>query len=105
MKTKNFTEVNAVVTHPDHIGQGLAKNLIAYTSNRIFLENKILYLHVAEPNTDAIKLDEKLGFVTRRKISFWNFIKTECLAFFKDFYYIWSTRIYSGLCKNKKLYF
>lgn len=77
MKMNNFTEVSAVVTHPDHTGRGLAKKLVAYTSNRIFLENKIPYLHVAETNIGAIKLYEKLGFVTRRKMSFWNFIKTE----------------------------
>jgi len=75
MKMNNFTEVSAVVTHPDFTGQGLAKKLVAHASNRIFLENKIPYLHVAEANIGAIKLYEKLGFVTRRKISFWNFIK------------------------------
>ena len=77
MKMNDFTEVSAVVTHPDYTGRGLAKKLVAHTSNRIFLENKIPYLHVAESNIGAIKLYEKLGFVTRRKISFWNFIKTE----------------------------
>lgn len=76
MKMNGFTEVSAVVTRPGHTGRGLAKKLVAYTSNRIFLENKIPYLHVAEENTGAIKLYEKLGFVTRRKMSFWNFIKT-----------------------------
>jgi GNAT superfamily N-acetyltransferase len=77
MKMNNFTEISAVVTHPEYTGRGLAKKLVAYTSNRIFLENKIPYLHVAVANKGAIKLYEKLGFVTRRKISFWNFIKTE----------------------------
>jgi predicted GNAT family acetyltransferase len=38
----------------------------------VFNENKIPYLHVAESNIGAIKLYEKLGFATRRKISFWN---------------------------------
>jgi ribosomal protein S18 acetylase RimI-like enzyme len=77
MKMNNYTEVSAVVTHPDHTGRGLAKKLVAHASNSILLENKTPYLHVAEENIGAVKLYEKLGFVTRRKISFWNFIKKE----------------------------
>jgi GNAT superfamily N-acetyltransferase len=75
MKMEKYTEISAVVTHPEHIGKGYAKQLTAYTANKIFSENKIPYLHVAETNIGAIALYEKLGFVIRRKISFWNFIK------------------------------
>ncbi|WP_316751843.1 GNAT family N-acetyltransferase [Pedobacter gandavensis] len=75
MKMDDYTEVSAVVTHPDHTGKGYAKQLVAHTSNQIFLAGKTPYLHVAETNVGAIKLYEKLGFVTRRKISFWNFTK------------------------------
>ncbi len=74
MKMNYYTEVSAVVTHPLHTGNGYAKQLIANTVNNIFDQNKIPYLHVSETNTGAIKLYEKLGFVTRRKISFWNLI-------------------------------
>ena len=72
MKMNDFTEVSAIVTHPDHTGQGYAKQLIANTVNNIFHQTKIPYLHVLETNSGAIKLYEKLGFTTRRKISFWN---------------------------------
>lgn len=75
MKMNAYTEVSAVVTHPDHTGKGYAKQLVAHTANQIFLEGKTPYLHVAETNAGAIKLYEKLGFMTRRKISFWNFTK------------------------------
>lgn len=74
MKMDGFTEVSAVVTHPEHSGKGYAKQLVAYAGNKIFDEEKIPYLHVAESNSAAIGLYEKLGFKTRRKISFWNFI-------------------------------
>lgn len=77
MKMNEFTEISAVVTHPDHIGKGYAKQLIAHTVNKIFNEGKMPYLHVAETNTGAINLYDKLGFITRRKISFWNFEKKQ----------------------------
>lgn len=75
MKMHSHTEVSAVVTHPEHTGKGYAKQLTAFTANQIFSEGKIPYLHVADTNAGAIALYEKLGFRTRRKISFWNFIR------------------------------
>lgn len=75
MKMNNFTEVSAIVTHPDHTGKGYAKQLTSHVVNNIFDEGKIPFLHVVESNLGAIKLYEKLGFVTRRKMSFWNISK------------------------------
>lgn len=77
MKMNDFTEVSAIITHPDYTGKGYAKQLIAHVVNRIFDQNKIPYLHVVENNIGAIKLYEKLGFLTRRKISFWNISKKQ----------------------------
>jgi len=74
MKMNNYTEVSAVVTHPKHIRKGYAKQLVNFTCSKIFEEGKIPYLHVANTNVSAIKLYEKLGFRTRRHISFWNFV-------------------------------
>lgn len=75
MKMNDFVEVSAIVTHPDHTGLGYAKQLIAHTINNIFNQSKTPYLHVAETNIGAIRLYEKLGFSTRRKMSFWNITK------------------------------
>jgi predicted GNAT family acetyltransferase len=75
MKMNDHTEVSAIVTHPDFIGQGYAKQLTAHTVNNIFDQGKMPYLHVVESNVGAIKLYEKLGFTTRRKMSFWNISK------------------------------
>lgn len=72
MKMKEFTEVSAIVTHPDHTRKGYAKQLIKTTTDQIFSENKTPYLHVTESNIGAINLYKKLGFSIRRKMSFWN---------------------------------
>lgn len=76
MQMDKYIEVSAVITHPNHLGKGYAKQLVAHTANAIFKQNKTPYLHVYEKNFGAITLYEKLGFVTRRKISFWNISKT-----------------------------
>ena len=75
MKMHSYTEISAVVTHPEHTGKGYAKQLTAVTANSILSEGKIPYLHVAVTNIGAIALYEKLGFTFRREISFWNCIK------------------------------
>jgi len=75
MKMNHFTEVSVIITHPDHTGKGYAKQLIAHVVNRIFDQNRTPFLHVVESNFGAIKLYEKLGFATRRKMSFWSVSK------------------------------
>jgi ribosomal protein S18 acetylase RimI-like enzyme len=72
MQMDEYTEVSAVITHPEHTGKGYAKQLVTHTANAIFEKNKTPFLHVAESNVGAIKLYEKLGFETRTKISVWN---------------------------------
>ena len=75
MKMDKYVEVSAVITHPNHTGNGYAKQLVAHTVNNIFSQNQIPYLHVAGTNIAAIKLYEKLDFQIRREISFWNITK------------------------------
>jgi len=75
MKMKDATEVSAVVTHPEYLGNGYAKQLVAFVTNSIFKEKKQPFLHVAASNSGAINLYEKLGYVTSRKISFWNYCR------------------------------
>lgn len=75
MQMDAFVEISAVITHPEYTGKGFAKQLVAYAVNTIFKQNKMPYLHVVKNNIGAIRLYEKLGFITRREISFWNVIK------------------------------
>ncbi len=72
IRMNDFIGVSAVITHPDHTGKGFAKQLITHTVNAIIDKQNITFLHVSEVNFTAIKLYEKLGFKTRRKISLWN---------------------------------
>ena len=71
MQTKTFIEISAVITHPDHTGNGYAKQLITYTANGIFKKNKVPFLHVDQTNIGPIQLYKKLGFQLRRTFSFW----------------------------------
>ncbi|OXA76322.1 FR47-like protein [Flavobacterium aquidurense] len=75
MKMNTFTELSAIITHPDYTGKGYAKQLITHVVNTIFDQAKVPFLHVAETNLGAIALYQKLGFTTRRKMSFWNITK------------------------------
>lgn len=70
MKMEQFTEVSAVVTHPEYTRNGYARQLVAYVAQKIVQEGKTPYLHVAETNTNAIRLYEQLGFETRCKMNF-----------------------------------
>lgn len=43
IKLNAFTEVSAVVTHPNYIRKGYAKQLIKQTTDKIFTEKKSLF--------------------------------------------------------------
>ncbi|GAA3589567.1 GNAT family N-acetyltransferase [Flavivirga amylovorans] len=76
MQTNNFIEISAVITHPDYTGKGYAKQLITHTVERILKKNKIPFLHVDQTNVGPIQLYKKLGFIIRRKFSFWRIISS-----------------------------
>ncbi|WP_080777374.1 GNAT family N-acetyltransferase [Chryseobacterium phocaeense] len=71
MQMNDMTEVSAVITDTDHLGKGLAKQLVAFVSGKIFEDGKTPFLHVAESNTGAKILYEKLGFRHRGIINLW----------------------------------
>lgn len=77
MSMNNYTEISAVVTDPYHTRQGYAALLSKHVMDIIIKENKTPYLHVLASNTGAIKLYKKLGFNTRRKMSFWQIKRDE----------------------------
>jgi GNAT superfamily N-acetyltransferase len=71
MRMNGFTEISAVVTHPEFTGRHYAQQLIAHTVNKNIEAGIIPFLHVAQTNERAIKLYEHLGFTQRRIIAFW----------------------------------
>jgi GNAT superfamily N-acetyltransferase len=74
MQSNHWTEISAVVTHPDFTRQGLAKQLIVHTTKEILKQNKVPILHTDIGNP-AIKLYENLGFEISRDMNWWYFSK------------------------------
>lgn len=70
-KMTGMTEVSAVCTHPDFTGKGFAAQLVSTVCKNIIEQGNLPFLHVLSSNSRAIQLYERLGFVTRRCITFW----------------------------------
>jgi predicted GNAT family acetyltransferase len=68
MQPLPYMEVSAVCNHPDHLGKGYASRLIQHQVQLIQADGGIPFLHVKTTNVNAIKLYEKLGFVTRKEM-------------------------------------
>ena len=66
MRFPGYSEVSGVCTHPDFQGRGLAAALTMQVTKRIFGRGEIAFLHSRAANERAIKLYERLGYVTRR---------------------------------------
>jgi GNAT superfamily N-acetyltransferase len=71
MRLDGLTELSAIVTLPEFTGRKYAGHLITHLVNRNLAAGIIPFLHVSQSNERAIGLYEHLGFVTRRKISFY----------------------------------
>jgi predicted GNAT family acetyltransferase len=65
LKVPGYTEVSAVCTHPEHIGQGYARILMTEVMHRIRDRGEKPFLHVREDNVRAITLYKRLGFSQR----------------------------------------
>jgi GNAT superfamily N-acetyltransferase len=66
-----FREISAVCTHPDHIGRGLARRLLAHLSNDLLARGDVPYLHVSPANTRAKQLYAQNGYRFRVDLPFW----------------------------------
>ena len=70
LRLPGFTEISAVCTHPDHLGQGHARRLIALLLGRIQGRGEQAFLHVRQDNTRAVKLYERMGFRSRVSVKY-----------------------------------
>jgi len=71
MAVPGAREISAVCTHPDCIGRGLARRLLAFASNDLFERNETPFLHVSPHNTRALQLYEQNGYRRRLDVPFW----------------------------------
>ncbi|MEV3993549.1 GNAT family N-acetyltransferase [Streptomyces sp. NPDC049837] len=73
LRPPGWTEISAVCTAPEARGRGHAARLVSALTTRIVARNERPFLHVAEANTGAIALYERLGFKSRKHVTFQGF--------------------------------
>lgn len=71
MATDAWQEVSAVCTHPDFLGRGLARGLLAMLGHDIQATGRSPFLHVSQANARAKDLYLRNGWVERVEIAFW----------------------------------
>jgi ribosomal protein S18 acetylase RimI-like enzyme len=68
MHCDGHTEISAVCTHPDYLGRGYARRLIALLTNAILERGERPFLHFSHDNTRAKSLYVRLGFAFRADV-------------------------------------
>lgn len=72
MGMDGYTELSAICTHPDFLGRGHARRLLARLANDNHARGRIPFLHVSRENPRAMELYLRNGFELRSEIAFWS---------------------------------
>jgi ribosomal protein S18 acetylase RimI-like enzyme len=67
-----YQEISAVCTHPDFVGRGYARRLLAMLSNDNLERGRLPFLHVSHRNQRAKSLYEQAGYEVRCDIALWS---------------------------------
>ncbi len=68
MAMTGCSEISAVCTHPEHLGRGLAQQLVRHVAGAIRRRGLQPFLHVSARNARAIRVYEATGFELRREL-------------------------------------
>ena len=72
LRLDGYQEISAVATHPEYTGRGYAHRLVAEIANAARTRGFVPFLHVYRENVRAVSVYERLGFVVRKELPFWN---------------------------------
>ncbi|WP_016909261.1 GNAT family N-acetyltransferase [Streptomyces xiaopingdaonensis] len=80
LRLPGWTEVSAVCTDPRFRGEGLAARLVSAVAAGVRERGDRPYLGVAQENTGAVRLYERLGFRVRREVLYHGVAAPDSLA-------------------------
>lgn len=67
-----WQEISAVCTHPDFLGRGYARQLLAMLGNDTLRRGRTPFLHVAHENARAVDVYLRGGYEIRCDVGFWS---------------------------------